>query len=112
MKKSSKGIHTDRLEELQKFLEVEPNDSFTHYAIALEYASQKNIPEAIKKLEELILLDPNYIPAYQQLGYFLAQSGRQDDALIIFEKGIETAALVGDTHAQKEMEEAIDELED
>ena len=104
-------MRPSRLEELQKFLEVEPNDSFTHYAIALEYASQKNLPEAIKKLEELILLDPNYIPAYQQLGYLLAQSDRKDDALIIFEQGIQTAALVGDTHAQKEMQEAIDELD-
>ncbi len=101
----------DRLRELQKFLEIEPNDSFTLYAIALEYASHKNIPEAIKKLEELILLDPNYIPAYHQLGNLLAQSGRQDDALMIFEKGIQTAELVGDTHARKEMQEAMDELD-
>ena len=104
-------MKTSRLEELKKFLEVEPNDSFTLYAIALEYASQKNLPEAIKKLEELILLDPNYIPSYHQLGLKLASAGRNDAALMIFEKGIETAALVGDTHAQKEMEEAIDELE-
>jgi tetratricopeptide (TPR) repeat protein len=112
MKAISNELHSERLKELKKFLEQEPNDSFTHYAIALEYASLKKIPEAIQKLEELILLDPNYIPAYQQLGYLFAQSGRQEAALLIFEKGIEAAALVGDTHAQKEMEEAMDELED
>lgn len=100
-----------RLEELKKFLEAEPNDSFTHYAIALEYVSQKNIPEAIKKLEELLTLDPNYVPAYQQLGYLFIQTGKKDAALIILERGIETAELVGDTHARREMEEAIEDLE-
>jgi tetratricopeptide (TPR) repeat protein len=104
-------MKTERLRELQKFLELEPNDSFNHYAIALEYASLKNIPEAIRTLEELILLDPHYVPAYQQLGYFLAQSGRKHDALMILEQGIQAAMLVGDTHAQKEMEEAIEDLE-
>ena len=111
MKKSSKGIHTERLEELKKFLEVEPNDSFTHYAIALEFASLKNIPEAIRKLEELILLDPNYVPAYQHLGYLLSHYGRKESAVKVFEQGIQMAEHVGDTHAQREMEEAIDDLE-
>ena len=99
-----------RLEALQKFLEQAPADTFTHYAIALEYAAMHEIPEAVAKLEELIGLDPNYVPAYQQLGNLLAQLGRKQQSLRILEKGIQVAALVGDTHAQSEMQEAIDEL--
>jgi tetratricopeptide (TPR) repeat protein len=105
-------MNSSRLEALKKFLEEEPNDIFTRYAIALEYASMQNLPEAIAKLEEVIAFDPNYVPAYQQLGSYLRQAGRKDDALKILERGIQVAALVGDTHAQGEMQEAIDDLED
>ena len=103
---------TPRLQALKKFLEEEPNDAFTMYAIALEYASVKNLPEAITRLEEVIVVDPNYIPAYQQLGIFLRQSGKLDEAARMLEHGIRVAATVGDRHAQNEMQEVLDELED
>ena len=103
---------TPRLQALKKFLEAEPNDAFTMYAIALEHASAKNLPEAISQLEEVIAVDPNYVPAYQQLGNFLRQSGQADEAITMLEHGIRVAAVMGDRHAQGEMQEVLDELED
>ena len=58
---------TSRLEQLQKFLEEEPADAFTHYAIALEYISLGRQADAVEKLEEVIGLDVEYVPAYHQL---------------------------------------------
>ena len=101
-----------RLEALEKFLETDPGDSFTHYAIALEYASQKRFDDAIKKLEALIILEPEYVPAYQQLGYFYTQLHQHEEAKDAFRKGIEAAKLARDHHAQGEMQEALDELEE
>jgi len=103
-------MNASRLEALQKFLEEDPGDVFTHYALALEYASLKNYPDAIAKLEALLVLDSNYVPAYHQLGLVLTQLNRIDEARKMFEKGIQVAAAVGDTHAQDEMQEALDEL--
>ncbi len=100
-----------RLDTLKKFLEAEPNDSFTMYAIALEYASMNNLPEAIARLEEVLAIDPNYVPAYQQLGTFLRQSGNISEAAKILENGIRVAGTTGDRHAQSEMREVLDELE-
>ena len=105
-------MSSSRLEALMKFLEEDPTDSFTRYAIALEHASMNNFSEAVVKLRELIVLDPNYIPAYQQLGSFLKQIGKANEALEALERGIQRAALTGDKHAQNEMQEAIDELEE
>jgi tetratricopeptide (TPR) repeat protein len=101
-----------RLEALKKFLEQDPADAFTRYAIALEYASLNNYPEAIAGMEELIVLDPNYVPAYHQLGNFYKHIGNINEALKILEKGIEHAAQTGDRHAQSEMQELVDELEE
>lgn len=101
-----------RLEVLQTFLADDPDDSFNHYAIALEYVSLKQYDNAIKKFQELITLDQNYVPAYHQLGLLLGSMGRKDEALRTFEQGIQIAALVGDTHAQQEMQEAMDALDD
>jgi tetratricopeptide (TPR) repeat protein len=105
-------MSSSRLDVLMKFLEEDPTDSFTRYAIALEYASMHHLSEAIMKMEELITLDPNYVPAYQQLGGFLKQTGNTGEALKIFERGIQQAALMGDKHALDEMQEAIDELDE
>ena len=101
---------TSRLEQLQKFLEEEPADAFTHYAIALEYASMGKLSAAVEKLEEVIILEPNYVAAYHQLGILLARMNNAAEAVKAFERGIEIAGLVGDTHARSEMEAAIDEM--
>ena len=99
-----------RLEQLQKFLEEEPADAFTHYAIALEYLSVGKYSEATEKFGEVIALDPNYVAAYHQLGLLLARMNNTRDAIKTFEQGIRAAEYVGDAHARREMGDAIDEL--
>lgn len=100
-----------RLEQLQKFLEDEPTDAFTHYAIALEYVARKQDKEAIAKFEEVLALDPNYIAAYHQLGLLYSRANMKDAAAKILEQGIRVAEQIGDSHARAEMEDAIDALE-
>ena len=102
---------TSRLEQLQKFLDDEPGDAFTHYAIALEYSKMGKTAEAIAKFEEVIGLNPEYIPAYHQLGLLFVQHKRKEEALAILKKGIAAAVVEGDAHAAGEMQETIEELE-
>jgi Tfp pilus assembly protein PilF len=99
-----------RLEALQHFLEKEPNDSFTRYAIALEYASLKDFEKAVASLEELIKSDREYSPAYQQLGNIFMQLDRKKDALKTFAQGIQIATANGDLHAAQEMKDAVEEM--
>lgn len=96
-----------RLEQLQKFLEDDPRDTFTHYAIAIEYVKMKAYPEAIAKFEEVIRLDPAYVPAYHQLGRVLLFLGKHSEARMVLEEGIRIAHELGDTHAGVEMEDAL-----
>ncbi len=105
-------MSTSRLSALQKFLEQDPNDSFTRYAIAMEYASQKDFISAIDQLQQVTVIDPKYIPAYHQLGLLHSQLGKKEESKQFFLSGIQAARLVGDSHAVSEMQESLDELEE
>lgn len=99
-----------RIDQLRKFLEDEPADAFTHYAIAIEYASVGKFAQAIEMFEEVIALDPNYIAAYHQLGLLFVRMNNKREAVKTLEQGVKVAELIGDAHAQSEMEDALDEL--
>jgi len=101
-----------RLEALRRFLEEDPNDSFTRYALAMEYVSMNDIASATHQLQMLLGEDPEYVPAYHQLGIIFSRSKRRAESKKLFLDGIEAATRTGDTHARQEMQEALDELED
>jgi tetratricopeptide (TPR) repeat protein len=101
-----------RLEKLQQFLAQDPNDSFTHYAIGLEYASMKDYAKAVEQLESLRERDPNYIPTYYQLADNYRQLEQKEDAMRIYKEGITRARSANDLHAMSELQAAMDELED
>ena len=99
-----------RIAQLRELIEQDPNDSFSRYALALEYAAIDNTAEALTLLEDLLQRDNSYVPTYQQLGYLYQKLGRRDDAAKIFNRGIQIAAQQGDSHARSEMQDALDEL--
>ncbi len=104
-------MSSPRLESLLQFLEKDTNDSFTRYAIALEYISLGDIEQGIMYLEDVIHRDPGYVAAYQQLGTVYADADRKEDALDILRRGIGIARKSGDLHAASEMQDAIDDIE-
>jgi Tfp pilus assembly protein PilF len=103
-------MREERIARLKASLEQEPNDSFSRYALALEYAGMNNTSDARGLLEDLVQRDPSYIPAYQQLGYLYQKLGLREEARSIFTRGMEVAAQQGDFHARSEMQEALDEM--
>ena len=100
-----------RIAKLKAILEQDPEDSFSRYALALEYAGANESNEARVLLEELVTRDPSYIPAYQQLGYLYEKLGRLQNAAATFKSGIAVAIQQGDQHARSEMQDALDALE-
>ena len=101
-----------RLAKLQEFLASDPNDSFTHYALGLEYAKEQNFPEAIRTLEVLRARDPNYIPTYYMLAGYYKDTGKHETAAAIYSEGILKARAANDLHAMSELQAALDGLED
>lgn len=105
-------MNNSRLESLQRFLQQNPEDSFTRYAIAMEHISLRNFPQAISFLQELIKHDSTYVPAYHQLGNLLHTTGKNIEAVKVLEKGISLAQHIGDSHGQSEMQELVDDIVD
>jgi tetratricopeptide (TPR) repeat protein len=101
-----------RLEQLQKFLTQDPNDSFTRYAIGLELASAEQVSEAIAAFEELRTRDAGYVPTYYQLAGCYKDDGDREKAEEVYKEGIRRARSANDLHAASELQAALDELDE
>ncbi|MDP1677588.1 MAG: hypothetical protein Q8L88_12080 [Bacteroidota bacterium] len=101
-----------RIEKLKELIAKDTSDSFSRYALALEYIGRNEPLTAIELLEELILQDVNYIPAYHQLGQAYGKLNRTQQAKTAYRKGIDLAHEQKDDKAEKEMREELEDLED
>ena len=101
-----------RLEKLQEFLKADPKDSFTCYAIGLEYLSAKDLSKAAEMFEALAISDPKYVATYYQLGDCYKQLKEKEKAAACYKNGITQARAANDLHTLSELQMALDELED
>lgn len=99
-----------RLEQLQAFLSEEPNDPFLKYAIATEYKSMNDLEKALETFQSLIEAHPDYVPTYYHLGKVLEELNRNEEAVRVYEKGIQVAMQMKDHHAARELREALQQL--
>ncbi len=101
-----------RIEKLKEIIANDPADSFSRYALALEYSSLNEPLTTIELLEELIQRDEKYIPAYHQLGQAFGKLNRTQEAKLVYRKGIDLAHSENDEKEEKEMREELEDLED
>lgn len=99
-----------RLEMLEKLTASGKADSFTWYALALEYKSLERVDDAMGAFRRLRELDPAYVPAYLMAGSMLQAAGRLDEAREWIRTGIEKAQHKGDDHAASEMSDLLDRI--
>jgi len=102
----------DRIGKLKEFLRIDPNDSFSKHALALEYSKLGDEATARRLLEEVLTADPGAIGSYYQLGKLLERTGEQALALQWYEKGMAAARAAGEKRAYNELQAAYDELAD
>lgn len=103
---------SNRLEQLKKMLESEPDDSFLNYALALEHARSNDIPVAVQLIEQIISRDRQYLGAYYQLGQYYELLKQPEKAILTYKSGIEIAVQQKNRKAQLELNEALLQLED
>jgi tetratricopeptide (TPR) repeat protein len=102
-----------RRQQIEEMLAEEPHDAFLRYCLGMEYVGAGQHEEAARCFLELLRIDPDYIPAYQQAGKALQSLGRTDEAVAAWRAGIDRAAARGgpdDLHAAAEMEGWVEEL--
>lgn len=97
----------DRIATLQAFLQDDPDDPFTRFALAQEYAKRGDAEEALAYYEGLVREHPDYVGTYYHLGALYRTLGRDDDALATYRAGIDAAIAAGDAHARAELQGAL-----
>lgn len=96
-----------RIALLKGFLEKDPNDAFSRYALALDYVKLNQLDDAAREFEYLVQHSPDYTATYYHLGKVYEKQGRAAEAKKIYETGIALTAKRGETHANKELREAL-----
>jgi hypothetical protein len=106
----NKIMHNSKIDQLLEFLKEDPNDSFTLYALALEY--EKSDQQRAGEQYNLLLRDhPGYLATYYHAGKFYEKSDR-DLAKKIFQDGMHLAQKLGKQKAYNELQSALNLLLD
>ena len=100
----------DRVTQLRKFIEAQPQEPFPRYALALELKAQADNEGAAAELHALLQKAPDYLAAYLQLGMVLQTLGRAADARDAFQRGQDLARRKGDGHTLSELTSALETL--
>lgn len=102
----------DRIERLKAFLAESPDDSFVQHALALEYIKTGDDATARQYFEQVLRKNEDYIGSYYHLAKLLERGGQKEEAVALYEKGMQKARSLGDQHAYNELKMAHEELTD
>jgi hypothetical protein len=99
-----------RLLYLEKVTSEGSTDSFTWYALGMEYKGLGRVDDAVAAFMKLRGFDPGYVPMYLMCGTMLADAQRTDEARDWLGQGEATASKKGDSKALGEIREALAKL--
>ncbi|CAN5515557.1 hypothetical protein BH10BAC5_BH10BAC5_24050 [soil metagenome] len=99
-----------RILTLKSILEKEPGDTFSKYALALEYVSCGETEKAEEIFIDLTNNNPDYVAAYYQYGKLLEDKAETESARKIYNQGIFVATSQNDLHTRSELQDAMDNL--
>ena len=102
----------NKLEQLLQFLDMAPHDPFSLYSIAFEYYKGGVTDEALKYFERLKTEHPDYIGTYYHYGKLLEQLERGEEAMSMYETGIEIAKKARDFHSLGELQRALQQAQE
>jgi predicted Zn-dependent protease len=96
-----------RLMFLESLVQSGKADSFARYGLAIEYKRLGRPDDALDQFQRLRDLDPSYVPQYLMAGQLLLSLARKEEARAWLRAGVAQAKLVGNSHAQGELESAL-----
>jgi len=100
----------NRIKTIQSLLEKDPGDVFLHYSLAMEYVSASQPAQAQEHFGVCIQLDPNYLPAYVELGKCYRTAGHFQKAREVFAAGLQLAAAQAQQHTQDYIRQQVEGL--
>jgi len=104
-------MNKERIKMLEQFVKEDPSDPFSIYALALEYQHQ-NTEKAEALFNKLLDQHSDYLPTYYMAGDFFVQQANPERALEILRKGLVLAQTQKNRSSARELQAAIQNLED
>lgn len=104
-------IINNRLAQLLLMLEKQPNQSFLHYALGIEYRKANRMENALECFRKTLEIDPNYLAAWYQLAEIQAATGHKEAARNSYACGINLAQKLNDIKGLAEFKNALLNLE-
>jgi tetratricopeptide (TPR) repeat protein len=100
-----------KIEHLRLICQGAPDDHLSFYMLGLELGKTGEYIESARALARCVELKPDYTAAYRHWGDALRKAGdREQEAIAIYEKGIQVSEETGDLQAGKEMKIFLDQL--
>ena len=99
-------MENNRLNKLLAMYDEKNHDSFVLFAVAVEYGYTGDKTNAIVTFEKLRSIDPEYVGLYYHLAHLYEEQGQKDQALLIYDEGINKAKKQADFHALSELANA------
>ena len=100
-----------RIDLLQKFIVEDPTDPFNYYALALEY-QHTNPMRAGELFDKLLDVHPDYLPTYYLAGIFFANQKMEEKGLGILKKGLLLAKLQKNVNTARELQGALENIDE
>ncbi|NIT57468.1 MAG: tetratricopeptide repeat protein [Aliifodinibius sp.] len=100
-----------KIKQLARQIKNNPSDSFSKFALALEFRKEGEFKKARILFEDILSSDPDYVGVYYHLGKLYESLDRLDDAQNLYQKGILIADEQDEQRTKKELREALQQLE-
>lgn len=98
------------IKRLAKLLKDTPDDSFTKFALALELLKLNEVTKARVLFESILQNDPEYLGVYYHLGKLYESTGNAQQAMQLYNTGIEVATRQNENRTKLELQNALDIL--
>lgn len=102
---------TDRVDTFLAMLERGQDSALLRFSIGNEYLQSGQPAAAIEHLQQAVQQQQDYSAAWKLLGRALAEAGRPEQAIDVYQRGMEVAQAAGDRQAAKEMSVFMRRLE-
>src|SRR2546421_9769815 len=102
-------MNSDRIKMLEQFVAEDPGDPFNRYALALELVKSDK-QKAKEIFDQLIRVNPEYIPAYYQAALLYIEFSLNEEAIPLIENGIAQAKKQNNPKAASELGSLLDEV--
>jgi Tfp pilus assembly protein PilF len=104
-------MNNERIQQLIRFVQEEPNDPFNVYALAMEYLNEQP-KQARQYFDQLLAEQPDYLPTYYHAAALYAELDERDKAAHLYDKGIALAQAQNNAKTLLELKRAQQAFEE